>query len=366
VHCILASAFVDQEDIMVKDEELLKRIGKTLKNSVERAKDIERENTHFSPFVNIASQDFFDAHYLKHKLLQEYQDTSFEDVVPGKECDTEYGTCYKIESHQEITVSQVNQEYAYQKILENLTLVYGIGNVTEHNLKSRGYKTIKDLKDHPQFGLEARKVLNIDMGDTPQVLDWMEHWLPKSHPLILYSSSFHNIEKFLMVDIETMGLFSLPIIVCGVGEIKNDTLVITQYLIRDISEELAALSGFLSHIDDHMFVTFNGKSFDIPYIQERLIYYGVHTRLINPHFDLLHFSRRAWKEYVPDCSLSTLEQYILGIIRENDVPSALVPHFYDTYIKTQNAGPLIPIIEHNKQDIFTLAHIFSRLHEEWT
>ncbi|MGD2249035.1 MAG: ribonuclease H-like domain-containing protein [Candidatus Methanofastidiosia archaeon] len=350
---------------MVEDEELLKRIGKTLKNSVEKAKDTECENTHFS--TSSISQDFSDAFHLKHNLLQEYQDTSLEDVVPGKEYDTGYGTCYRIESHKDITVTRVNQEDAHQKILENLKLVRGIGNVTEHNLKNKGYKTIKDLINHPQFGPEARKALTIDMGDTPQVLDWMEHWLPKSHPLILYSSSFCNLEKFLMVDIETMGLFSRPIVLCGVAEIKSKTLAITQYLIRDISEELAALSGFLSHIDESsMFVTFNGKSFDIPYIQQRLIYYGVQTELKNPHFDLLHFSRRAWKEYVPDCSLTTLEQYVLGITRENDVPSALVPHFYDTYIETKNVGPLIPIIEHNKQDIFTLAHIFFRLYEEWT
>lgn len=348
---------------MVEDE-LLKRIGKTLKSSVEKAKDTKHEDTDF--FFS-DSKNFFEANYLKQELLQKYQDATLEDILPGTVCQNEYGTCYKIESQEKIGVTRVNQEDAYQKILEDLTLVRGIGDITEHYLKNEGYKTIKDLKDHPQFGEEARKVLKIDMDDMPQVLNWMEHWLPKSHPLILYSSSFHDVKNFLMVDIETMGLFSRPIILLGVAQIKNKTLTITQYILRDISEELGALSNFLSHIDESsMFVTFNGKSFDIPYIRERLTYYGMYTELNNPHFDLLHFSRRAWKDSVPDCSLTTLETCIFGITRKNDVPSALVPQFYDTYIETQNIGPLIPIIKHNKQDILTLAHIFFRLHEEWT
>jgi len=50
--------------------------------------------------------------------------------------------------------------------------------------------------------------------------------------------------------------------------------------------------------------------------------------------------------------------------REDDVPSALVPDLYLTYRKKNNIGPLIPIIEHNRQDIITLARILSKLYGE--
>jgi uncharacterized protein YprB with RNaseH-like and TPR domain len=33
-------------------------------------------------------------------------------------------------------------------------------------------------------------------------------------------------------------------------------------------------------------------------------------------------------------------------------------------MKTGNIGPLVPIVEHNKQDVITLAWILSRLQEE--
>ena len=62
---------------------------------------------------------------------------------------------------------------------------------------------------------------------------------------------------------------------------------------------------------------------------------------------------------------ATLEKYLLDIERIDDVPNTLVPDFYETYLKTENPGPLIPIIDHNKQDLISLASIFSRLWDEW-
>ncbi|MEJ2281884.1 MAG: ribonuclease H-like domain-containing protein [Candidatus Bathyarchaeota archaeon] len=47
------------------------------------------------------------------------------------------------------------------------------------------------------------------------------------------------------------------------------------------------------------------------------------------------------------------------------MPGALVPQFYDTYLKTKNVGPLVAIVEHNKQDLVSLGTLFSRLFEEW-
>jgi len=87
--------------------------------------------------------------------------------------------------------------------------------------------------------------------------------------------------------------------------------------------------------------------------------------LDNPHFDILHFSRRAWKEKLPNCRLTTLEKFLFGTERKDDISSALVPEFYETYLRTKNVGPLIPIIEHNRQDLITLANVFSRLHKQW-
>jgi uncharacterized protein YprB with RNaseH-like and TPR domain len=85
--------------------------------------------------------------------------------------------------------------------------------------------------------------------------------------------------------------------------------------------------------------------------------------LERPHFDVLHFSRRAWKDIADNFKLTTLERQFIGT-RKDDVPSALVPEFYETYMRTKNIGPLISVVDHNKQDLIALAFLFSKLCEE--
>jgi uncharacterized protein YprB with RNaseH-like and TPR domain len=84
-----------------------------------------------------------------------------------------------------------------------------------------------------------------------------------------------------------------------------------------------------------------------------------------PHYDVLHFSRRRWKDQFPSLRLTSLELEILGISREEDIPGQMVPEFYETYLKTGNCGPLVPIIEHNKQDVVSLALLFFHLLGEY-
>jgi hypothetical protein len=205
----------------------------------------------------------------------------------------------------------------------------------------------------------------IDAKQVGPLQNWLWRRLPKSHPLVHYLAGFCRDEDFAIVDIETLGLFGRPIILLGVAFPRKGKISTHQYLLRDISDEVGALWAFISTLRaDQSFITFNGRSFDIPYIQQRLAYYGMDASLNHPHFDLLHFTRRALRSKLENCRLETVEQY-LGLQREINIPSALVPHFYQTYLRTQNIGPLVPILEHNKQDLLTLAHLFSKLYEEW-
>ena len=189
----------------------------------------------------------------------------------------------------------------------------------------------------------------------------------KSHPLVLGTAGFHEPGDFVFLDIETLGLFSRPIILFGVGRMDCGELVVHQYLLRDIGEEQAALIATCGHLSgDHAaLVTFNGKSFDLPYIRDRLAYYGMGNDTRIPHFDVLHFSRRRWRDHFPSLRLCVLEHEVCGISREEDIPGQMVPEFYETYLNTNNCGPLVPIIEHNKQDVVSLAMLFFRLLEDF-
>lgn len=115
--------------------------------------------------------------------------------------------------------------------------------------------------------------------------------------MALYASAFYDVENLIFLDIETMGLFSRLIVLFGIARISEGKIYTYQYLLRNISEEPAALISGLSHLSEKVaLVTYNGKAFDIPYIQERAAFYRIKADLRNPNFDMLHFARRAWGE----------------------------------------------------------------------
>jgi len=304
---------------------------------------------------------------LKKRLIKEYRGKKLEDVIEGEVFNTESGSCYLIEDRTFLRCEIIDPVKAKLKILSNFRLIYGIGELNEIILKEKGYRTIEDLMGHYRFGEKAKEFLNIiNSCKYNQLINNIEHWFPKSHPLVLFSSSFFSKEDFIILDIETLGLFNRPIILIGMAKVTEDSIVVKQYLPRDVSEESAILSGFLSNISkNNIFITFNGRTFDIPYIQQRLAYYGMQGDLNKPNYDVLHFSRRAWREKVDNCKLGTLEKFFFGIERRDDIPSSMVPDFYEAYLKNGNVGLLLPIISHNKQDLITLANLFSKLHIEW-
>ena len=351
---------------------LFERIGRRWRERVDKAKEYEVTEAEEVVDRGFIPSFLFDAEYqeaqrLKQRLLREYEGKKLEEVIDGEEFRTKNGVCYRITTQGKINLMSFTYQKARKAILSDFKLIYGIGEAKERILKEEGYRTIEDLTKHPRFGEQATKFLEvINRPDALRLINWIGHWLPKSHPLVLYVSGLYDKEDFTILDIESMGLFSRPIILIGIAQLSGDDILITQYFLRNIAEEPSVLAGFLSQVRGNCaFITFNGRNFDIPYIKERLVYYGMRANLDVPNFDVLYFSRRAWREKLPNCRLTTLEKYLLGIRRKDDVPSALVPEFYETYLRTGNIGPVIPIIEHNRQDLITLANIFSRLCEEW-
>ena len=307
-----------------------------------------------------------EAEILRSKLIETHEETSMEDFFKGEEFETKQGTCYKISESRKLKLSTISPAKAKNNILNDLKLIRGIGDSKAEILRSKGYETIEDLKEHPRYGDDACHLVEIvDQGDYSTITDYVSNRYPKSHPSALYSSCFSPDENYLFMDIETLGLKNVPLILIGVARIETKNIVVEQYLLRDIGEESAALEAFLSHVDeDTVFVSFNGQTFDIPYIKDRLKFHGIKRNIQRHHLDLLHFSRRTWKNKLPNCQLQTLEKHLFNFEREDDVPSSMVPSFYKTYDQTGNIGPLIPIVEHNREDVVTLARILSRLHTE--
>ncbi len=304
---------------------------------------------------------------LKQKLIKQYRGKNLGSIIKGRELKNSNGSCFVIEEKENIDIIKLDINKAKEKIASDLKLIYGIGKITEFKLKKQGYKDIYSLREHPRFKKDAKKFTELlENLSTNEIVEWICRWFSKSHPLIFCSSAFCDINDYIILDIETLGLYNRPIILIGMARIEKKEINIKQYLIRDLEEEASTLKNFISNIGKtNAFITFNGAMFDVPFLQERLYYYGIPFNLKRLNYDILHFSRKVWKEKFENYKLSTLEKFILGVKRKTDIPSSHVPDFYMSYLENKNIGPLIPIIEHNKQDIISLANLFAKINKEW-
>jgi uncharacterized protein YprB with RNaseH-like and TPR domain len=171
-------------------------------------------------------------------------------------------------------------------------------------------------------------------------------------------------EKVLFVDIETCGLWNNPIFLIGVMALKGGQVWVEQYFARDYSEEAALLAYFAERALGYgLLVTFNGKSFDLPYIMDRMILHRLGQTFRQEHLDLLIPARKKYRGTLPNCRLQTLEQYVCGRRRFGDTPGALIPELYHAFVRTGNAAPLDGIFHHNALDLITMAELLPHLGE---
>lgn len=173
-----------------------------------------------------------------------------------------------------------------------------------------------------------------------------------------------KMENVCFFDTETTGLSGgagTMIFQAGIGYFEGNELIVDQFFISSPVEEPKFLFSLTEILNAHpTVVTYNGKSFDIPLLNTRLIL----NRMPEPELnviDLLHTSRAIWKHRLPSFRLSDLERAILGIFRENDLPGAMVPGVYRDYILGRDTGAILEVLRHNRQDIVSLALLLKHI-----
>lgn len=176
-------------------------------------------------------------------------------------------------------------------------------------------------------------------------------------------------KDLLVMDIETSGVAdATPLFLLGTLRFDEAEPHMEFFLARDGDEEAAALAAYHQRARGKRLVTFNGKSFDWPYIRRRSQQHRV--AYPNPlfHLDMLHEARKLWRGQVPDCRLQTLETFLCGRGRQGDVPGWKIPGQYHDFVERRRAGQnaawlLSPILHHNALDLLTLAEIVCLAHE---
>jgi uncharacterized protein len=173
------------------------------------------------------------------------------------------------------------------------------------------------------------------------------------------------LAPLVCIDLETTGLATaagtLPFLV-GVGIWREGRLTIQQLVLADHSGERAQLELLSSLLpQEGWLVTYNGKTFDWPLLTAR---YRLHRRappVLAGHLDLLPVARQLWKHRLGGARLAIVEQAMCGVERHDDLPGHLIPERYFAYLRSRQPALLAPIVEHNRQDIESLARLLAVL-----
>jgi uncharacterized protein YprB with RNaseH-like and TPR domain len=176
-----------------------------------------------------------------------------------------------------------------------------------------------------------------------------------------------DLSRVCFLDTETTGLSAgtgTMAFIVGFGFFVDDGFEVQQYFLRDPGDEPAMVEALQDRLPTfEALVSFNGRAFDVPIIENRFIL----ARVAPPtrdmlHVDLLHPARRLWRYALSSCALTSLEREVLGVRRQQaDVPSGLIPYLYRDYLRTGDARDMKRVLYHNKIDILSMVTLAVRL-----
>lgn len=186
------------------------------------------------------------------------------------------------------------------------------------------------------------------------------------HLLAHLAGGWFAPEQALFLDTETTGLASgtgTYAFLIGLGYYADDRFVVRQLFMRHPAEEAALLSALTDVLVRYpLWVTFNGRAFDAPLLATRYrCARGEPLSGPRYHLDLLPLARRLWRARLPSCALGVLERVLLGVERDRDIPSWLIPEAYFAYVRRAEVERLPAIFAHNAADLLSMAGLLGYL-----
>jgi uncharacterized protein YprB with RNaseH-like and TPR domain len=215
---------------------------------------------------------------------------------------------------------------------------------TEHGVHYETERLYERQRRHGSVGI-------VDLEDLPHdLLDSISNGQIRDVPS----------EKWCFLDTETTGLAGgsgTYAFLIGVGRITPQGFRVRQFFMRDFGEEASQLSALTEHLKQfEVLITYNGRTYDQPLLETRF-------RMVRQrppfsrleHLDLLFGARRLWNLRFDSCRLVELENQVLGVERQGDLPGELIPYVYFEYVRTHEIFRLMPVFHHNAVDILSLA-----------
>jgi uncharacterized protein YprB with RNaseH-like and TPR domain len=164
-------------------------------------------------------------------------------------------------------------------------------------------------------------------------------------------------------DIETTGLVpNTYVFLCGMMYLQNGRFVIEQAFARDYAEE----AGLLFAVRDLLLrfpvlVTFNGASFDVPFVRTRMVVARIANDFDHRHVDLIGPARRVFAGTLPNCKLETIQTHLRRLGRQDDIPGRDIPDAYHEFVRSGDARKIKRILYHNRMDLIAMAHLVNHL-----
>ena len=176
-----------------------------------------------------------------------------------------------------------------------------------------------------------------------------------------------GIGEFLFLDIETTSLAlgtGNCVFLVGYAYLGPNGIVVEQVFAREPAEEPAMLEVLADRIAKAGgLITFNGKAFDLDVLETRYLMNRRRLKLKDmPHIDLLHVSRRLYRNCFDSCRLQELEDKVLGCPRDHDedIPGELVPEAYFVFIRRGAVEALKRVFNHNYSDVLAMCALAVR------
>ncbi|HEU4583148.1 MAG TPA: ribonuclease H-like domain-containing protein [Polyangiaceae bacterium] len=162
-------------------------------------------------------------------------------------------------------------------------------------------------------------------------------------------------ETWLFLDTETTGLAGAGTLAFLVGMASWDPeqgALLEQLLLFEPSHERALLERVQERFQAaSLIVSFNGKSFDQPLLDGRMLLHRLPRLPQRPHLDLLHVARRLHRDRLGRCNLKRLESQVLGFERGPDIDGAQVAAVYAHFLRSADTSGIQAVVAHNLWDV---------------
>lgn len=182
-----------------------------------------------------------------------------------------------------------------------------------------------------------------------------------------FFDKYFGEKKICFLDIETTGLSRKYNNIYLIGVIyfdeNKDKWYLKQFFANHFDEEKILLEKFNSFISKfNLIVTYNGDSFDIPFIKHRFNKYNINSNIMSIESFDIYRKIRANSSYLnlKNLKLKTIEES-LGIYRKDEYSGKDCISFYHQYMNSRNHILKEKILKHNFDDLYYLVDVLEIL-----